>query len=81
MALYTSDYIRLPNGKWIKIINNKPYPFCEVCGSVDHLEVHHWAPRCLFDTDADLWPTALLCRACHLRWHKLVTPNMCKNKE
>jgi hypothetical protein len=43
---------------------------CERCGSPG-VENHHWAPRSLFD-DADLWPTAPLCRGCHARWHDVI---------
>jgi hypothetical protein len=42
-------------------------PTCERCGHPE-VELHHWAPRALFD-DADKWPTAHLCRTCHRRWH------------
>lgn len=48
---------------------------CERCGSEDHVERHHWAPRHLFD-DADSWPIGNLCRTCHVQWHRVVTPNM-----
>lgn len=48
---------------------------CERCGSTDGVEVHHWAPRHLFD-DADQWPMSDLCRPCHALWHRLVTPEM-----
>jgi hypothetical protein len=42
---------------------------CERCGSIDDVEVHHWAPRSIFD-DADDWPTSWLCRPCHREWHR-----------
>ncbi|WP_425518228.1 HNH endonuclease [Nitratireductor kimnyeongensis] len=48
---------------------------CERCGSTEGTEVHHWAPWHLFD-DADEWPTSNLCKSCHTRWHRIVTPNM-----
>ncbi len=51
---------------------------CAVCGTVGPREVHHWAPRHLFGADADKWPTANLCGACHRQWHDLVTPKMSK---
>lgn len=47
---------------------------CEVCKSKGG-EYHHWAPQYLF-SDADKWPSSYLCRACHKKWHDLVTPNM-----
>lgn len=48
---------------------------CERCDSTDHVDCHHWAPRSMFE-DADNWPTAYLCRACHRLWHKVVTPQI-----
>lgn len=48
---------------------------CERCGSTDGSEVHHWAPGHLFEDSLE-WPTSYLCRACHMRWHSIVTPNM-----
>jgi len=53
---------------------------CEVCGKFG-VELHHWAPKHLFgDTESEKWPKAWLCRECHAKWHKLVTPNMCEKK-
>lgn len=49
---------------------------CEVCDANEG-ELHHWAPQYLFK-DADSWPMSYLCRACHRKWHDLVTPNMSK---
>lgn len=48
---------------------------CARCGSTNGTEVHHWAPRHLFD-DADAWPTSPLCPTCHREWHRVVTPKM-----
>jgi RecJ-like exonuclease len=56
---------------------NKCSTPCERCGSYQHIEHHHWAPRHLFD-DADAWPTSNLCRECHVEWHQAVTPDMNK---
>jgi len=50
-------------------------PDCDRCGSSDGTELHHWAPRHLFE-DAHQWPTSYLCRSCHTQWHSTVTPNM-----
>ena len=44
-------------------------PLCERCGAAG-TELHHYAPRSLFD-DADDWPTGYLCRPCHTKWHQL----------
>lgn len=48
---------------------------CAVCQS-PFTELHHFAPKHLFGTDADKWPTAYLCKPHHDLWHELVTPNM-----
>lgn len=48
---------------------------CERCDSFYEVEIHHWAPRALFD-DYDKWPTARLCRPCHMKWHRIVTPGL-----
>lgn len=55
-------------------------PHCQIescgrCGSYVSVELHHWAPSYLFD-DSDEWPVSFLCRACHMRWHRTVTPRM-----
>jgi hypothetical protein len=47
------------------------FNLCQRCGASDQLERHHWAPWAHFD-DADSWPTALLCRPCHRRWHAVM---------
>lgn len=66
------DEDRIP---FIRIHDVEP---CERCGSVDGTELHHWAPKYLFD-DADDWPTSYLCRACHTKWHRAVTPLMTRS--
>lgn len=48
---------------------------CEVCKTPEG-ELHHWAPAHIFAEECERWPTSYLCRACHHRWHRLVTPNM-----
>jgi len=54
-------------------------PFvCEVCNT-SGAERHHWAPSSLFGSEADKWPTSYLCRACHERWHRTVTPSLNAN--
>ena len=53
---------------------------CEACGARGTSERHHWAPQYLFGDQSDKWPTSLLCRGCHQRWHQLVTPNMGNRK-
>lgn len=52
---------------------------CEVCGAGE-AEIHHWAPQYLFGEEAARWPVGYLCRACHRKWHDLVTPEMGKVK-
>jgi hypothetical protein len=41
---------------------------CARCGSTAGAQLHHWAPRAIFD-DADLWPMSYLCPPCHRIWH------------
>ncbi len=55
--------------------DDAPEASCEVCGRYG-AQAHHWAPRHLFDAEADKWPTGFLCQTCHERWHAQVTPNM-----
>lgn len=54
----------------------RPRPNCEVCGA-EGAERHHWAPTAIFGEEAERWPKSYLCPACHARWHRLVTANMC----
>jgi hypothetical protein len=51
---------------------------CMRCGALE-AEMHHYAPRHLFD-DSDEWGTIPLCREHHRIWHKIVTPNMSQPK-
>ena len=39
-----------------------------VCGA-EGAELHHWAPKEVFGQEANAWPTAFLCVACHQEWH------------
>ena len=71
------EYIRLPNGRWVT--DGELKEFCAVCGSIDNLERHHWAPKHLFKDRADDYPTSLLCKLCHSEWHDKMTPFMCGN--
>jgi len=52
---------------------------CSVCGSSEGVELHHFAPKHLFQ-DAEKWPMTFLCKKCHSRWHERVTPNMTGDK-
>jgi hypothetical protein len=52
---------------------------CERCKSTLGVELHHWAPRHLFE-DAESWPMAYLCVACHQEWHRIVTPRMTERR-
>ncbi len=53
---------------------------CAHCGEFGFTDMHHFAPKHLFGDDADNWPTAQLCRACHTLWHRAVTPRMNRRK-
>lgn len=50
---------------------------CVKCGARG-AELHHWAPKHIFQADADNWPKDYLCPLCHTEWHSKVTPNMHK---
>src|SRR5574343_876621 len=43
---------------------------CAKCGNRG-TELHHWAPRAIFGTDADNWPTDYLCKDCHDHWQRV----------
>lgn len=49
--------------------NSLDMPPCEHCGSNNGVEFHHFAPSYIFP-DPGQWPTAWLCRPCHIEWHK-----------
>lgn len=66
------EYVETNTAKWMK--EKQRQIKCEVC-DINEGELHHWAPQYLFP-DADSWPMSYLCRACHRKWHDLVTPNM-----
>lgn len=79
---YAHDYA-INNGtlKYIQTVQIKEeeQEKCEVCGTLG-VEYHHWAPTHLFGDEADKWPCSYLCRACHKKWHDIVTPNMSQRK-
>ncbi len=47
---------------------------CAKCGSRG-TELHHWAPRAIFD-DADDWPMDYLCKPCHDAWHRVMSDHL-----
>lgn len=47
----------------------KDSPVCEVCGSMEGTELHHFAPQHIFKTEAEKWPKSYLCKKCHDEWH------------
>ena len=63
-----------PRGSWIYEYcfkdnrQDRPPQPCERCGSGNGTQLHHWAPRAIFD-DPDDWPTGWLCPECHTFWH------------
>lgn len=59
----------------IPVISDHEAVPCERCGSREGWERHHWAPIHLFE-DAEEWPKSYLCRECHAKWHRVVTPRM-----
>ena len=48
---------------------------CAVCGELG-AELHHWAPRYIFDDLAEKYPQSYLCHKHHMIWHELMTPEM-----
>lgn len=77
--VYTRTEERLNRGEEVskRIPHGKP---CEACGSLDKVEAHHWAPAHLFGIESNKWPVGFLCQPCHARWHRIVTPEMGKQK-
>ena len=73
--IQTVTQLLIAEGKIDLSKDNRMQP-CEVCGAVGTTECHHWAPKHLFGAEAYKWPTANLCRECHIKWHKIVTPSM-----
>jgi hypothetical protein len=45
------------------------------CQGTD-IQLHHWAPKCLFGDEAELWPKSYLCRDHHNMWHTGITDQM-----
>lgn len=74
----TKTAVKVLNGEELAEIERRVMPPCEVCGSVEKIEQHHWAPFHLFGAECEKWPTSFLCQPCHVRWHQTVTPNMGK---
>jgi hypothetical protein len=54
---------------------------CPACLGMARLEQHHYAPVSFYGDEAERHPTARICRPCHMRWHRLVTPGLCTKKE
>lgn len=43
---------------------------CERCGDGSRgVQLHHWAPKKVFQQDAWRWPMSYLCISCHEEWH------------
>lgn len=42
---------------------------CRRCSVVDFYDIHHWAPRAVFGSQAGSYGTLDLCVPCHQRWH------------
>lgn len=77
--VYSRTEQRLNSGE--DVLARKPHgKCCEVCGASENVEVHHWAPAHLFGPECDKWPIGYLCRSCHNKWHRLVTPGMAREK-
>jgi hypothetical protein len=62
------------------VVDRLDQPRCARCGARG-AEEHHWAPRALFGKDeADRWPKDYLCKECHARWHRMVTPALVRGE-
>ena len=48
---------------------SNPTEPCSRCGATTGTELHHWAPKAIFN-DADDWPMSPLCPTCHRTWHQ-----------
>lgn len=56
-----------------KVLITGPDGGCAYCGrNTTELEEHHLSPKVLFKEEADEWPTIMLCKRCHRRWHTRV---------
>lgn len=57
-------------GKYLDLLlkDHRDSRVCEHCGSLDGVELHHYAPSNTFD-DAHQWATGYLCVPCHRQWH------------
>lgn len=77
--VFTATERRVMRGETIPSREKHGKP-CEVCKSTENVEVHHWAPAHLFGPESEKWPVGYLCRTCHVKWHKIVTPRMGKAK-
>jgi len=45
---------------------------CWVCQQKKATEEHHLAPKELFGEQADKWPRVMVCRGCHMEWHRKI---------
>lgn len=55
----------------VEIRDTNTYDACVVAGcDQPGVDEHHFAPRNTFGDQADLWPTAALCRSHHVEWHR-----------
>ena len=78
------DSGRIPSFDSIPIANDYSHDrLCDVCGSAG-AELHHWFPQAIAREmdikDHSSWPTSYLCKPCHDRWHKSVTPYLSGKK-
>ncbi len=65
------SHSRVPDIDAVPVVqDNRDGTRCEVCGSGEGVEYHHWAPFHLFGDEANMWPGFDLCRYCHQEWHR-----------
>ena len=57
--------------QWKRIRNRKldEYPYCQVCGATEHLEVHHCTYAHVGNEEGHMKDLTVLCHNCHTLFH------------
>lgn len=53
----------------LPVVERDGQTLCEVCQRAGPVEQHHLAPRAIFGSESERWPSVWVCRGCHERWH------------
>jgi len=67
-----SNFKELPIFNEELLIRPRQVKCCVVCGSLNEVHMHHWAPIKLFGDEAAIWPISFLCADCHRKWHNII---------